>query len=117
MSSILKILVDIQCVVYCDFEEVGEANPYSLFKMELRKGSYIIDFKQDDINLKSIKYKIESDDEDYLLEESLANFYTKEKEARQEANHHHPIPPLLNIRPCIRRASRSLTPRQQGSGK
>ncbi len=57
MSSILKILVDIQCVVYCDFEEVGEANPYSLFKMELRKGSYIIDFKKDDINLKSIKYK------------------------------------------------------------
>ena len=56
MSSILKILVDIQCVVYCDFEEVGEANPYSLFKMELRKGSYIIDFKKDDINLKSIKY-------------------------------------------------------------
>lgn len=83
MSSILKILVDIQCVVYCDFEEVGEANPYSLFKMELRKGSYIIDFKKDDINLKSIKYKIESDDEDYLLEESLANFYTKEKEARR----------------------------------
>lgn len=83
MSSILKILVDIQCVVYCDFEEVGEANPYSLFKMELRKGSYIIDLKKDDINLKSIKYKIESDDEDYLLEESLANFYTKEKEARR----------------------------------
>lgn len=55
MSSILKILVDIQCVVYCVFEEVGEANPYSLFKMELRKGSYIIDFKKDDINLKSIK--------------------------------------------------------------
>lgn len=50
MSSILKILVDIQCVVYCDFEEVGEANPNSLFKMELRKGSYIIDFKKDDIN-------------------------------------------------------------------
>lgn len=47
------------------------------------QGSYIIDFKKDDINLKSIKYKIESDDEDYLLEESLANFYTKEKEARR----------------------------------
>ena len=56
MSSILKILVDIQCTVYCDFVEIGEANPYSLFKMELRKGSYIIDFKKDDINLKSIKY-------------------------------------------------------------
>lgn len=83
MSSILKILVDIQCLVYCDFEEVGEAFPNSILKIELRKGSYIIDFKKDDINLKSIKYKIESDDEDYLLEESLANFYTKEKEARR----------------------------------
>ena len=83
MSSILKILVDIQCVVYCDFELVGEAFPNSIFKMELRKGMYIIDFKKDDISLRSIKFKIESDDEDYLLEESLANFYTKEKEARR----------------------------------
>lgn len=83
MSSILKILVDIQCIVYCDFVEIGEANPYSLFKMELRKGTYIIDFRKDDISLKSIKYKIESDDEDYLLEESLANIYTKEKETKR----------------------------------
>ena len=83
MSSILKILVDIQCTVYCDFVEIGEANPYSLFKMELRKGTYIIDFRKDDISLKSIKYKIESDDEDYLIEESLANIYTKEKETKR----------------------------------
>ena len=83
MSSILKILVDIQCIVYCDFEQVGEAFPNSLFKMELRKGTYIIDFRKDDISLKSIKYKIESDDEDYLLEESLANIYTKEKESKR----------------------------------
>lgn len=83
MSSILKILVDIQCIVYCDFVEIGEAKPYSLFKMELRKGTYIIDFRKDDISLKSIKYKIESDDEDYLLEESLANIYTKEKETKR----------------------------------
>ena len=77
MSSILKILVDIQCLVYCDFEQVGEASPNSIFKMELRKGMYIIEFRKDDISLKSIKYKIESDDEDYLLEESLANIYKK----------------------------------------
>ena len=83
MSSILKILVDIQCIVYCDFVEIGEANPYSLFKMELRKGTYIIDFRKDNISLKSVKYKIESDDEDYLLEESFANIYTKEKETKR----------------------------------
>lgn len=83
MSSILKILVDIQCLIYCDLELVGEASPNSIFKMELRKGMYIIDFKKDDICLKSIKYKIESDDEDYLLEESLANIYIKEKETKR----------------------------------
>ena len=83
MSSILKILVDIQCLVYCDFEQVGEAFPNSIFKMELRKGMYIIDFRKDDISLKSIKYKIESNDEDYLLEESLANIYKKEKETKR----------------------------------
>ncbi len=83
MSSILKILVDIQCLVYCDFEQVGEAFPNSILKMELRKGTYIIDFRKDEISLKSIKYKIESDDEDYLLEESLANIYTKEKETKR----------------------------------
>lgn len=51
MSSILKILVDIQCLVYCDFEEVGEAFPNSILKIELRKGIYIIDFKKDNISL------------------------------------------------------------------
>ena len=62
MSSILKILVDIQCLVYCDLEQVGEALPNSIFKLELRKGTYIIDFRKDDIRLKSIKYRIESDE-------------------------------------------------------
>lgn len=83
MSSILKILVDIQCHVYCDFEEVGEAFPNSILKIELRKGIYIIDFKKDNISLKSIKYKIKTDNEDYLLEESLTNIYTKNKETKK----------------------------------
>ena len=83
MSSILKILVDIQCLVYCDFEQIGEAFPNSILKVELRKGVYIIDFRKDDISLKSIKYKIESDNEDYLLEESLTNIYTKKKETKR----------------------------------
>ena len=83
MSSILNILVDIQCLVYCDFEEVGEAFPNSILKIELRKGIYIIDFKKDNISLKSIKYKIKTDNEDYLLEESLTNIYTKKKETKK----------------------------------
>ena len=35
MSSIWKILVDIQCLVYCDFEEVGEAIPDSIFRLHI----------------------------------------------------------------------------------
>ena len=33
MSSILKILVDIQCLIYCDFEQVGEAIPDAIFRL------------------------------------------------------------------------------------
>ena len=73
MNSILKIIVDLQCFVYCDFEQIGEAIPNSMLKVELRKGTYIIDFKKDDLILKSIKYKIESNNEDYLLDVSLAD--------------------------------------------
>lgn len=35
MNSILKILVDIQCLVYCDFEYVGEAIPNSIFRLHI----------------------------------------------------------------------------------
>ena len=35
MSSILKILEDIQCFVYCDFEQVGEAIPDSMFRLHI----------------------------------------------------------------------------------
>lgn len=83
MSSIIKILVDIQCLVYCDFEEVGEASPNSIFKIELRKGTYIIDFRVGNTTLKTIKYSVESDDIDYLLEVSLAYLYTIEKEKKR----------------------------------
>ena len=35
MSSILKKLVDIQCRVYCDLEQVGEVFPDSLFRLHI----------------------------------------------------------------------------------
>ena len=35
MSSILKILVDIQSLVYCDLEQVGEAIPDSIFRLHI----------------------------------------------------------------------------------
>ena len=35
MSSILKILEDIQSLVYCDFEQVSEAIPDSIFRLHI----------------------------------------------------------------------------------
>lgn len=35
MSSVLKILEDIQCFVYCDFEPVGEAISDSIFRLHI----------------------------------------------------------------------------------
>lgn len=78
MSSILKIKVDLQCQVFCDFEQIGEAQANSIFKMELRKGTYILEFKKEGLCLSTIKYKIESNDEDDLLEIHLFDTYCKE---------------------------------------
>ena len=89
MSSILKILVDIQCLVYCDFEQVGEAFPNSIFKMELRKGTYIIEFKIDGIVLVSKEYIMKSDNEEDLLRINLSialSKYKREQECLKIAN-------------------------------
>ena len=89
MSSILKILVDIQCLVYCDFEQVGEAFPNSIFKMELRKGTYIIEFKIDGIVIVSKEYIMKSDNEEDLLRINLSialSKYKREQECLEIAN-------------------------------
>ncbi len=78
MSSILKIIVDLQCQIYCDYEQIGEALPNSIFKMELRKGTYFLEFKKEDLCIFSIKYKMESNDEDNLLEVYLFDIYRRE---------------------------------------
>lgn len=89
MSSTLKILVDIQCFVYCDFEQVGEAIPDSIFKMELRKGTYILDFKIDGTTIVSKEYIMKSDNEEALLRVNLSealSMYKREKKYSEIAN-------------------------------
>ena len=89
MSSILKILVDIPCLVYCDFEQVGEAFPNSIFKMELRKGTYIIEFKKDGVVIESKEYIMKSDNEEDLLRINLSialSKYKREQECLKIAN-------------------------------
>ena len=45
MASKLKIKVDYPCEVLCDFEHKGQAEPNSIFTIELRKGRYLLEFK------------------------------------------------------------------------
>lgn len=77
MSSVLKISVDLECQVYCDYEYLGEAYPNKLFRAELRKGTYIIEFEKDDIKLSSIKYEMKTNEEEDLLEISLSTQYRR----------------------------------------
>lgn len=79
MNSILKIIVDLQCQVYCDFELVGEACPNSMFKMEMRKGTYILDFKIDKTTIISQECTISSTDEELLLRINLSEAVSKKE--------------------------------------
>lgn len=87
MNSVLKIIVDLQCQVYCDYEHVGEVQPNSIFKIELRKGTYLLEFKKEDLCLSSVKYKMESNDEEDLLEMSLRDIYLYKINETQKDNH------------------------------
>ncbi len=55
MSSIIKIYIDIECQLYCDFEFVSDLKSKSLFRFEKRKGTYILQFKYGDIILEERK--------------------------------------------------------------
>lgn len=71
MSSVLKLLVDSNCEVYCDFELKGEASPESLFRLSLMKGVYILQFKRDNETLSTINYTMQTNDEEDLLKVDL----------------------------------------------
>ena len=77
MNSILKILVDIPCEVYCDYELKGEATPQSIFRIELRKGTYILEFKQNGELLYSQEYNMLSSDEEDLMKVTLSDILAK----------------------------------------
>ena len=57
MSSKLKIITDIDCQVYCDYEYVGDAISGCIFHLNLRKGIYLFEFKKD---TEKNKVKVES---------------------------------------------------------
>lgn len=77
MASVLKIITDLRCQLYCDCELIGDVYPDDIFKMPLRKGAYIIEFKIGDIILYSTQYDIPSNDEECILKVDLADIYSR----------------------------------------
>lgn len=73
MSSILKILTDVECQVYCDYELKGDVVPDTLFRINMRKGTYLLEFKKDNVVLLSKEYEMCSNDEEQLLRVSLSD--------------------------------------------
>ena len=65
------------CDVYCDYELKGKAIPQSIFKIELRKGTYIIEFKQNEDVIYSLDYSMHSNDEEDLLRISTIEYQKK----------------------------------------
>lgn len=65
--STLKILSDINCTVRCDFKEVGNIQAGELYKLQLKKGCYILESLVEDIVICSMDYTIETNDEEPLL--------------------------------------------------
>ena len=77
MSSILKIVSDVECQVYCDYELKGDVTPGIIFRIEMRKGNYLLEFKRGDEVLLSKEYEMCSNDEERLLKVSLLEVVEK----------------------------------------
>jgi len=91
MGSILKIISDIPCDIYCDYESKGEALANTIFRLELRKGSYLLEFvskKNDRIRITQ-EYLMQSNDEECLLNisfEKILKEHEREEEFERIAN-------------------------------
>ena len=55
------------CSVRCDFQIVGDIQAGELFKLQLKKGCYILEFLVEDIVICSMDYTMETNDEEPLL--------------------------------------------------
>lgn len=71
MASKLKIIVDYPCEVFCDYEHKGQAEPNSIFIIELRKGMYLLEFKVNNEVYESIDYTMDSNEQEDLLRVKL----------------------------------------------
>ncbi len=71
MASKLKIIVDYPCEVFCDYEHKGQAETNSIFTLELRRGTYFLEFKVNNEVHKSMDYTMDSNEQEDLLRVNL----------------------------------------------
>jgi hypothetical protein len=73
MASLLKIIANIECDLYLDHEFIEHLYQDKLYKINIRKGTYILEFKVDNLLLHGEEYCVSSNDEDllYRLNHSL----------------------------------------------
>ena len=81
MASLLKLLIDFPCQVYIDYEIKGNAEPGVMFKIPLRKGTYVLQLKSSDILLYEQEYRMVSNEEEELLR---INIKDEDKETVKE---------------------------------
>jgi hypothetical protein len=72
-------------MVRCDFQEVGNIQAGELYKLQLKKGCYILEFLVEDIVICSMDYTIETNDEEPLLRLNIKEQTEKKLMERQFA--------------------------------
>lgn len=86
MASILKIIPNLTCEVYLDGEYQGLATVSSIFKIELRKGYYLLEFinQQDSSDKIVTDYHMKENDIDDLIHVDLLSVQNKRIEEIKE---------------------------------
>lgn len=68
MSALLKIITDVDCDLYMDFEYKEHLTVGKMSKLEIQRGTYILEFKIDDVTIHSEDYYVPSNDEEFLYQ-------------------------------------------------
>lgn len=68
MSALLKIITDVDCDLYVDFEYKEHLTVGKMSKLEIQRGTYILEFKIDDVTIHSEDYYVPSNDEEFLYQ-------------------------------------------------
>ena len=68
MSALLKIITDVDCDLYVDFEYKEHLTVGKMSKLEIHRGTYILEFKIDDVTIHSEDYYVPSNDEEFLYQ-------------------------------------------------